>query len=81
MLIDKIETIRIPEHPNLIWVKIYNNDGLFGLGETWFGAEAVEADIHSRLAPLLIGQDPTKIEFTDATLPLNSSGVFNCNIV
>jgi len=63
MLIDKIETIRIPEHPNLIWVKIYNNDGLFGLGETWFGAEAVEADIHSRLAPLLIGQDPTKIEY------------------
>ena len=63
MLIDKIETIRIPEHPNLIWVKIYNNDGLFGLGETWFGAEAVEADIHSRLAPLLLGQNPTQIEY------------------
>ena len=26
-------------------------------------------------------EEPTKIEFTDATLPLNSSGVFNCNIV
>ena len=63
MLIDKIETIRIPEHPNLIWVKIYNNEGLFGLGETWFGAEAIEADIHSRLAPLLLGQNPTQIEY------------------
>ncbi len=26
-------------------------------------------------------EDPTKIEFTEATLPLNSSGVFSCNIV
>ena len=26
-------------------------------------------------------EDPTKIEFTEATLPLNSSGVFNCNMV
>ena len=37
MLIDKIETIRIPEHPNLIWVKIYNNDGLFGLVKLGLG--------------------------------------------
>ena len=26
-------------------------------------------------------EDPTKIEFTEATLPLTSSGVFNCNMV
>ena len=25
--------------------------------------------------------EPTKIEFTEATLPLNSSGVFNCKMV
>ena len=41
MFVNKIETIRIPEHPNLLWVKVYTNEGLFGLGETWFGAEAV----------------------------------------
>ena len=63
MKITKIETIRIPEHPNLIWVKIHTNEGLYGIGETWFGAEAVEADIHSRIAPIIINQDPTKIEF------------------
>ena len=63
MLINKIQTIRTPDHPNLIWVKVYTDDGLFGLGETWFGAESVEADIHSRLAPLLIGQEPTRIEY------------------
>ena len=63
MLINKIQTIRTPDHPNLIWVKVYTDDGLFGLGETWFGAVSVEADIHSRLAPLLIGQEPTRIEY------------------
>ena len=63
MLINKIQTIRTPDHPNLIWVKVYTDDGLFGLGETWFGAESVESDIHSRLAPLLIGQEPTRIEY------------------
>ena len=63
MFIKKIETIRTPNHPNLIWVKVYNEDGIYGLGETWFGAEAVEADIHSRLAPMLIGKDPTRIEY------------------
>ena len=42
---------------------MFTDEGLFGLGETWFGAEAVEADIHSRLAPLLIGQDPTRVEY------------------
>ena len=26
-------------------------------------------------------EDPIKIEFTEATLPLTSSGVFNCKIV
>jgi len=63
MLINKIQTIRTPDHPNLIWVKVYTDDGLFGLGETWFGAESVESDIHSRLASLLIGQDPARIEY------------------
>ena len=63
MFINKIQTIRTADHPNLIWVKVFTDEGLFGLGETWFGAEAVEADIHSRLAPLLIGQDPTRLEY------------------
>ena len=62
MKIIKIETIRISEHPNLIWVKIHTNEGAIGLGESWFGAEAIEADIHTRIAPIVLGQDPQKIE-------------------
>ena len=62
MKITKIETIRIPEHPNLIWIKIHTDEGITGLGESWFGAEAIEADIHSRIAPIIIGKDPKKIE-------------------
>ena len=62
MKITKIETIRIPEHPNLIWIKIHTDEGITGLGESWFGAEAIEADIHSRIASIIIGKDPKKIE-------------------
>ena len=62
MKIIKIETIRIPKHPNLIWIKVFTDEGICGLGESWFGAEAVEADIHSRIAPIIIGKDPKKIE-------------------
>jgi galactonate dehydratase len=60
--IKKIETIRIAEHPNLIWVQVHTDDGLVGLGETFFGARAVEAYIHETAAPLLIGKDPLEID-------------------
>ena len=52
MKITKIETIRLPKHTNLIWVKIKTDENVFGLGETWFGSEAVESDIHSRIASI-----------------------------
>lgn len=62
MKILKIETIRLPSRPNLIWVHLHGEDGYVGLGETWFGAAAVEADIHERIAPLLLGRDGSAIE-------------------
>jgi len=62
MKITAIETLRLGGHPNLTWVEVHTDEGLSGLGETWFGAEAVEADIHARIAALLIGQDPRRIE-------------------
>ena len=46
MKITKIETVRLDRHPNLIWVRLHTDEGLTGLGETWFGAGLVEADIH-----------------------------------
>ncbi|MCP3972283.1 MAG: mandelate racemase/muconate lactonizing enzyme family protein [Rhodobacteraceae bacterium] len=63
MQIETIETLRLANHPNLLWVRLTTSDGLTGLGETYFGAGPCEADIHDRLAPLLLGQDASRIEF------------------
>jgi len=63
MKISAIETLRLEEHPNLLWVLVHTDAGLTGLGETWFGTSACEADIHDRLAAVLLGQDPSRIEF------------------
>lgn len=62
MKIKKIETIRIREHANICWVQVHTDDGLVGLGETFFGAKAVEAYIHETAAPILLGQDPLAID-------------------
>src|SRR5260370_7011006 len=56
MKIVKIETLRLPEHPNLIWVQLHSSEGLVGLGESYHVAGAVEAVIHDYAAPLILGQ-------------------------
>ena len=56
MKISRIETLRLPEHPQLIWVPLHTSDGLVGLGETYHVPSAVEAVIHDYVAPLLLGQ-------------------------
>ena len=61
MKINAIETVRIEEFPNLLWVHVMTDEGLVGLGETFFGPGAVEAHIHETIAPILLGQDPTLI--------------------
>ncbi len=63
MKIETIETLRLGDHPNLLWVRVHTDDGLTGLGETYFGAGPSEADIHDRIAPILLGQDASRIEF------------------
>jgi galactonate dehydratase len=57
-----LDTIRLAEYPNLIWVLVHTDEGLTGLGETFFGAQAVEAYIHESAAPYLLGQDPLRID-------------------
>lgn len=56
MSIAAVETLRLAEFPNLVWVLIEDEDGRVGLGETFLGAEAVEAYIHETAAPLMIGR-------------------------
>jgi L-alanine-DL-glutamate epimerase-like enolase superfamily enzyme len=60
--ITKLETIRIDEHPQLCWVEVTTDAGRTGLGETFFGARAVEAYVHETAAPLLLGQDALAID-------------------
>jgi galactonate dehydratase len=60
--ITALRTIRIAERPNLIWIEIETDDGLTGLGESFRGAQAVEAVLHEQVAPWLIGRDAQHIE-------------------
>lgn len=55
MTISAIETLRLEEFPNLLWVVVEDSDGQRGLGETHLGASAVEAYIHDIAAPLILG--------------------------
>ena len=66
--ITKVRTLRINEVPNILWVEIETDDGLVGLGETWRGSAAVEASIHSDIAPWLLGQDSSRIEYISHVL-------------
>jgi len=58
MRITGVETLRLDEFPNLLWVAIEDSDGGRGTGESFFGAAATEAYLHDMAAPLLIGRDP-----------------------
>jgi len=60
--ITSIETSRLAEFANLVWVRLHTDEGLVGLGETFMGAAAVEAYLHETVAPKLIGRDPMQIE-------------------
>ncbi len=62
MKIEALETVYLDEFPNLIWVQVHTDEGLIGLGETFFGAGAVEAHVHEYIAPYLLGQYPLDIE-------------------
>jgi L-alanine-DL-glutamate epimerase-like enolase superfamily enzyme len=63
MKITALETLRLDEFPNVLWVRIKTDAGLVGLGETFYGAGAVEAHVHETLASRLLGCDPLRIEF------------------
>src|SRR5215831_7683847 len=62
MKITKIETVRLESRATVIWVRVHTDAGIVGLGESWFGCAAIEADLHDRIAPLLIGQEASRIE-------------------
>ena len=63
MRIVQVETLRVEAFPNLTYVRIHTDEGHMGLGETFYGAEAVEAHLHAVAAPRLLGEDPRRIEY------------------
>jgi galactonate dehydratase len=62
MKITSLDTLRLDEFYNVLWVRVGTDAGFIGLGETFYGAGAVEAHIHETLAERLLGRDPLQIE-------------------
>ncbi len=62
MKITAIETLRTAEFSNVLWVRVHTDAGVIGLGETFYGAGAVEAHIHDTLAGRLLGRNPLHVE-------------------
>jgi galactonate dehydratase len=83
MKITAVETIYLPRgitvHAGAItylWVRIHTDEGLIGLGESYPNAEAEASIVHSRLAAVLVGQDPSRIDklWADMFLAVSYSG-------
>jgi len=51
-----------PWKPNWVWVRVYTDSGLIGLGETYPHNEAEASVVHSTVADFLLGRDPRDIE-------------------
>ena len=58
----RLETLRLGEFPNLVWLRVHTDQGLTGLGETSYAAQSVEAYLHEYVAPRVLGRDPLEIE-------------------
>lgn len=61
MRIAALETVRIAERANVLWLLVHTDEGVTGLGETFFLPRTVEAYVHEWLAPRVIGRDPLAI--------------------
>jgi len=62
MKIAKLETLRLAEFPNLVWLRVLTDEGSSGLGETSYAAQSVETFLHEYIAPRVLGRDPLAIE-------------------
>jgi galactonate dehydratase len=51
-----IESIRWAGQPNAVWVRVTDEAGNVGIGETFYGAAAVESILHELVAPLVLGR-------------------------
>jgi L-alanine-DL-glutamate epimerase-like enolase superfamily enzyme len=56
--ITRIETIHLAEFTNILFVQVHADQGLIGLGETYYTPQSTTSFIHEVGAPLLLGRDP-----------------------
>jgi L-alanine-DL-glutamate epimerase-like enolase superfamily enzyme len=80
MKITAVETITLEEFPNVLWVQVHTDEGLVGLGETFYAVAPVIEHVHQTCVPYLLGRDPLRIEaiarnFLNTYLGFNSVGV------
>jgi galactonate dehydratase len=66
--ITQLQTVRIAEFPNLLYVLVHDDAGNVGLGETFYGSAAVASWVHETAAPLVIGEDPRRVEALNRVL-------------
>ena len=80
MKITAVETIGLEEFPNILWVHIHTDEGIVGLGETFYAVAPVAEHIHQTCATYLLGKNPLEIDrhsrqFLNTYLGFNSVGV------
>jgi galactonate dehydratase len=68
MKITALETVRLDAFPNILWTLVRTDEGITGLGETFYGPASAEAHVHQMIAPHIIGKDPRNIERLQAHL-------------
>src|SRR5579859_2401932 len=61
MNVTQFEILKVP--PSWVWLKVHTDRGIVGLGEPFLEnhADSVIAEVR-RLEPLVVGQDPTRVE-------------------
>ena len=65
MKITRVRTIQAPEQPHILWLQVFTDEGIVGLGETYHNAHAIRAMLVQEFAPrYLLGKDPLAIEET-----------------
>ena len=62
MKITALETVNVEAYPQITFVLVHTDEGLVGLGDTFFGTASIQTYVHEVAAPLLLGEDPLAIE-------------------
>jgi galactonate dehydratase len=65
MKITSLKTLQLAEFPHLLWLELETDQGLKGIGETFFAPSPVAAYLHANVAPYLLGKDPRDIDLHD----------------